>query len=209
MPRTRTPERILDAALVLFNEYGEPNVTTNRISDELEISPGNLHYHFRTKQTLIDALFGRFEHRMLELLAGGDMATPDIEDTWLFLHLVFETIADYRFIYRDLNELCARNRNFRHRFRAILKLSMRTADDLLSGLEKAGRLQATRAQREAVVRNIVLVSTYWIAFDQVLETTGEPQPDRAAWQVMSLVGPFLLGQARAQLELLAQAYRPD
>lgn len=207
MSRTRTPERIVDAALALFNEYGEPGVTTNRISDELEISPGNLHYHFRTKQSLVDELFARFERRMLDLLAGGGEAAPDIEDAWLFLHLVFETIADYRFIYRDLNELCARSRSFRQRFRAILKLSMRTADNLLLGLERAGRLQASPDEREALVRNILLISSYWISFDQIFEASGQPQPDRAAWQVMSLVSPFLIGPARQQFELLGSAYR--
>ncbi|MCA1778159.1 MAG: TetR family transcriptional regulator [Xanthomonadaceae bacterium] len=207
MPKVPTPERILTAALDLFNESGEPNITTNRIADELDISPGNLHYHFRTKQILIDALFSRFEQRMLELLSSEVSSTTEIEDAWLFLHLIFEAIAAHRFIYRDLNELCARSRDFQRRFRAILKLSMTTANDLLDGLERAGSLVASVPQREALVRNIVLVSSYWIAFDQVLEPRKEPEPDRAAWQVMSMVSPFLQGTAREQFDLLTETYR--
>lgn len=207
MARTRTPERIIDAALALFNEYGEPNVTTNRIADELEISPGNLHYHFRTKQDLIGTLFGRFEQRMLELLRADIGDDASIEDAWLFLHLIFETIADYRFIYRDLTELCSRDRGLAQRVRAILKLSLGTADSLLRGLQGSGQFQAANDAREALVRTIVLVSSYWISFDQVLEPDREPRPDRAAWQVMSLVSPFLLGEARAQFDAIAAAYR--
>ena len=207
MPRSRTPDRIAETALNLFNAFGEPNVTTNRIADELEISPGNLHYHFRTKHDLIDALFTRFERRMLELLGGDGIDEADVEDAWLFLHLVFENIADYRFIYRDLNELCTRSRDFRRRVRAILKLSMRTASDLLAGLERSGQLEALALERESMVRNIVLISSYWIAFDQVMEPETEPRPDRAAIQVMSLVSPYLRGPARAQFEHLANAYR--
>ncbi|MEX2497263.1 MAG: TetR/AcrR family transcriptional regulator [Wenzhouxiangellaceae bacterium] len=207
MSRSRTPERIAGAALNLFNEFGEPNVTTNRIADELGISPGNLHYHYKTKQSLIDELFGRFEHRMLELLGGDRFGEADVEDAWLFLHLVFENIAAHRFIYRDLNELCARSRGLRERIRGILKLSMRTASDLLAGLERSGQLDAGTLEREAVVRNIVLISSYWIAFDQVMEPHTEPRPDRAAIQVMSLVSPYLRGTAREQFEHLANAYR--
>lgn len=207
MSRTKTPTRIVETALQLFNSLGEPNVTTNRIADELDISPGNLHYHFKTKQSLIDELFGRYEQRMLALLGTDGFDHADVEDAWLFLHLVFENISDYRFIYRDLSELCARSRNLRRRIRAILKLSLRTASDLLAGMERSGQLEAQPLERESVVRNIVLVSSYWISFDQVMEPEAEPRPDRAAIQVMSLVGPYLRGSAREQFEYLANAYR--
>ncbi len=207
MARTRTPQRILEMALELFNQHGEPNVTTNRIADELDMSPGNLHYHFKTKQSLIEALFGEFERQMLELLGGDPFERADVEDAWLFLHLVFETIAGYRFIYRDLNELCGRDRDLRRRFRGILKLSMRTASDLLEALERAGHCQKGTARNEPVIRNIVLIASYWISFDQVLEPRQEPRPGRAAIQVMSIVSPYLQGAAKDQFELLAAAYR--
>ncbi|NBD95609.1 MAG: TetR family transcriptional regulator [Gammaproteobacteria bacterium] len=202
-----TRQRILDAALILFNEQGEPHVPTNLIADELDISPGNLHYHFRTKADLILALFELFEHRMLELLATPESRDVHIEDIWLFLHLVFETIGEYRFIYRDLSDLCARFRKLHQRFQAIVKLSMQTARHLSEGLADQGQLDASQAELDALVRNIVLVSTFWLSFDQVVERDATPQPDRAAWQVMSLISPYLVGEAREELSELAGAYR--
>lgn len=202
-----TRERILSAALLLFNEQGEPHVPTNRIADELGISPGNLHYHFRTKGDLIQALFEAFEHRMLELLATPDSRDVHIEDIWLFLHLVFETIGEYRFFYRDLTDLCGRFRNLHRRFQAIVGLSMQTARHLSEGLADQGQLEASREELDALVRNIVLVSTFWLSFDQVVERDSHPRPDRAAWQVMSLISPYLVGEARKELAELAQAYR--
>lgn len=206
MSRSRTPERILAAALERFNRDGESATTTNGIADALDISPGNLHYHFRTKLSLVEALFERFERRMLELLADDEPGNPDVEDAWLLLHLVFETIAEYRFIYRDLTDLCSRYSGLHRRMRAILRLSMQTADLLLQGLTRSGRMKIANAEREMLVRNMILVSSYWIAFDQVFEPDHEPQPDRAAWQVMSMVSPYLRGAARKQFEQIGQAY---
>jgi AcrR family transcriptional regulator len=202
-----TRQRILESALELFNEQGEPHVPTNRIADELDISPGNLHYHFRTKADLIQALFGAYEQRMLELLATPDSRDIHIEDIWLFLHLVFETIGEYRFIYRDLSDLCGRFRGLHQRFQAIIRLSMQTARDLSEGLAHQGQLEASEEELDALVRNIVLISTFWLAFDQVTERSAAPQPDRAAWQVMSLISPYLVGEAREELSDLARAYR--
>ncbi|WP_343230952.1 TetR/AcrR family transcriptional regulator [Thermomonas sp.] len=117
----QTRKRILDASLAMFNAQGEPNVTTNHIADELEISPGNLYYHFRNKDDIIEQLFARYEERMDAALETPSARLPGLEDIWLQLHLVFECIWDYRFLYRDLVEILSRNRRLRLRFARILK----------------------------------------------------------------------------------------
>jgi len=200
-----TRQRILDAALALFNAEGEPNVTTNRIADELDISPGNLHYHFRSKSDLIEALFGAFEQRMLDILSSPEERDADIEDIWFLLHIAFETIGEYRFLYRDLSDLCARHRGLHQRFRGILRLTMESARALCDDLIRAQRMQASEHELDALIRNVALVSTFWIAFDQVHDADGV-HPDRAAWQVMSLISPYLLGESRTHLQTLAEAY---
>ncbi len=200
-----TRQRILETALALFNAEGEPNVTTNRVADELEISPGNLHYHFRTKADLIEALFDDFEHRMLQILSAPEERPADIEDIWFLLHVAFETIGEYRFIYRDLTDLCGRYRGLHQRFRGILRLTMEAARSLCEDLIAAERMDASPSELDAVIRNIALVSTFWLAFDQVHDADGV-RPDRAAWQVMSLISPYLVGEARTLLQALADAY---
>ena len=130
----QTRQRILDASLAMFNAQGESNVTTNHIADELEISPGNLYYHFRNKDDIIEQLFGRYEERMDEALSAPSGRLPELEDIWLQLHLVFECIWDYRFLYRDLVEIVARNRPLRMRFARILKRADERAH--LNGLNR-------------------------------------------------------------------------
>src|ERR1035441_445640 len=100
-PKRRTRERIFETSLRLFNQFGEPNVTTTVISDEMNISPGNLYYYFRNKGEIIEQIFRAFEREIEDTLAAPEKRAPDVEDTWLFLHILFELIWKYRFLYRD------------------------------------------------------------------------------------------------------------
>nr|MCS5563097.1 TetR/AcrR family transcriptional regulator [Oleiphilaceae bacterium] len=108
MKKIKTRDRILDTSLALFNSVGEPNVTTLLISDELDISPGNLYYHFKSKGDIVDELFGRFEEEMLDLLAVPEDVDISLDQQGFFLHLLFETVARYRFIYQDLVNVLSR-----------------------------------------------------------------------------------------------------
>ena len=97
----KTRERILVTSLLLFNEEGEPNVTTVDISNEMEISPGNLYYHFKGKEAIIEALFLRFEAELSEILHAPLEKALSVEDSWFYLYVVFEEIYNFRFFYRD------------------------------------------------------------------------------------------------------------
>jgi AcrR family transcriptional regulator len=105
----RTAERILEVTLELFNRHGLPNVSTTLISAELGISPGNLYYHYPAKDELINSLFDRYERALNELLPAAE-GVRNVEDAWLFFHMLFELIWQYRFLYRDLNDLVSTNR---------------------------------------------------------------------------------------------------
>src|SRR5262244_3659529 len=75
----RTAERILEVTLDLFNRFGEPNVSTTLISAELNISPGNLYYHYPAKDELILKLYDRYDAALTELLRAAD-DVRDVED---------------------------------------------------------------------------------------------------------------------------------
>ncbi|MGA1343220.1 MAG: TetR/AcrR family transcriptional regulator, partial [Hyphomonas sp.] len=66
----KTRDRILEVSLLLFNEEGEGVLSSVDVANALEISPGNLYYHFRGKDAIIRALFDRFEEEMRVILRG-------------------------------------------------------------------------------------------------------------------------------------------
>ena len=141
----KTRDRILETALQLFNEQGEPNVSTLEIATEMGISPGNLYYHFHNKEEIVNALFGEFEQEMAHLL---DTITPPLneaEDIWFFLHLMFELIWKYRFFYYDISTLMSGNHKVELRFSALLRRKEQTAA-AMEQLTSSVRQNADNAQ---------------------------------------------------------------
>lgn len=209
-PQRRTRERILETALDLFNRFGEPGVTTSAIAEEMRISPGNLYYHYRSKEKIVEALFADFRAEIEHSLAAPEARPSDTEDIWLFLHLVFEAIWKYRFIYRDLNDLVSRHRQLEVQFKRILAHKQQTAEAIMQGLVAAGRMTASRADIEALALNMTLIATYWLSFEFVRNPRA-PQDGRVlargAYHVMALAAPYLSAHERELLDHLAERYK--
>ena len=208
-PKRRTRERILEASLRLFNDFGEPNVTTTVIADDLNISPGNLYYHFHNKDEIVEAIFASFEKEIDEILTVPTNRHADVDDIWLFLHLLFEQIWKYRFFYRDLNDLLTRNRTLEIHFKKILAHKISTATLLCESLVAAGSMRASATELRAVSTNMAVIATYWLSFEYARDPRGTTENERigrGVYQVMAMISPFLIDEARALLERLSVAY---
>jgi AcrR family transcriptional regulator len=208
----RTAERILEVTLALFNRFGEPNVSTTAISAELNISPGNLYYHYPAKDELINALVDRYERSLGELLGAAEQVR-NVEDAWLFVHMLFELIWNYRFLYRDLNDLLSKNRRLETRFQAALAGTARAVQALLDGLARGQAMPREPAQSAAVAHAMVVVLTYWLSYEYVRDPRHALEPEsaaaalnRGAFHVLSLLMPYLEPAAREHLMALAGAY---
>lgn len=211
-----TPGRILAKSLHLFNEFGEPNITTKMLAEHLEISPGNLYYHFRNKEDIVNSLFAEFEKDIHIILTTPEQRTPNIEDTWLFLHLLFETIWRYRFLYRDLNDLLTRNRKLEIAFQKILDTKISIAERLCQGLRSHGQLSLPDKEIKALATNMMVLATYWLSYEHLRHARDFHQPkvieaalSRGVYHVLSSLAPALTGQARALFDQLASRYLGD
>jgi len=210
--KRRTRERIVETGLRLFNDFGEPNVTTSLIAAELGISPGNLYYHFRNKEEIVTELFAKFEQEMAELLVAPQNGKPAVEDVWRQIHALFELIWRYQFLYRDLNDILSRNRTVEIQFKRILQISVQASIVACDGLIAAGEMQASRTERHALADNLVVVATYWMSYEYVRnprEPLSEAAVQRGAFQVLALAAPYLRGRSRELFEKLAKKYLAD
>ncbi|HEX4859112.1 MAG TPA: TetR/AcrR family transcriptional regulator [Usitatibacteraceae bacterium] len=211
----RTRARILAVSLELFNQRGEANVTTGHIADELDISPGNLYYHFRNKDAIIHELFAGFEKAID--IGPGEVEDPAMamEDLWLYLHLMFERIWQYRFLYRNLNDLLMRDAKLKSHFNIIIGHKREAIHALCAALVEAGAMRASPRAIDMLTENILVIATFWLNYEHLsarrpgrleAEQRQDNHLTHGVAQVMALVAPFLIGEAREHLDHLIDNY---
>jgi len=209
MAKRDTKELILSTSLGLFNDLGEPNVSTNHIADEADISPGNLYYHFRSKDDIVIELFKRFLTRFQPLTEVPEDQALEAEDLWFQLHLTFELKGQFRFLYRNLSDLTSRIPDLDRAMRGLLMRERQAAITLLSGLQRNGALKINPQEKDMLVDNILLAITYWIPYADIFDRQGLEEGSaqvEAIARVLQMLIPYLQPPTRTQFIALTQNY---
>ena len=209
MARRDTRELILSTSLALFNRLGEPNVTTNLIADEADISPGNLYYHFRHKQDIVEALFTRFAQALAPLLDNGDAAASDAESLWFRLHMIFELKGEFRFLYRNLADIGERMPKVGQALRGLMLRERDSISELFQDLREQCVLEATAGEQSMLRDQLMLTLTYWIPFADLFDPEGFEDGSaqvQAIARIFQLTLPYLSDPFRQETEQLASAY---
>ena len=194
----KTRERILAAALRLFNETGTASVSTNHIADALGISPGNLYYHFRNKEEIIRALFEQQFARWDEPGSLPDDRLPTLADLQQIVRASFMTGWEYRFMYRELIALLRRDEQLHRRWVEIRARGFAGFRELVDLFVAAGVLRAP--DDPAVVTRLAelcwLIAEFWLASVEVSgETVDAAQMERGVGLMLQVLDPFIIRHA--------------
>ncbi len=163
----KTAQKILLTALTLFNEHGENTVTSVDIALELDISPGNLYYHFKGKDSIVSALMKMHEQQMHKVLNRDKLDTLHPEEIMYYLFLLVDSIHVFRFFYRSPADLAEKYPAIvRPRQHILTNLNKQLAF-LFDALAQQETLIATKSDRSLLVDLISLIITQSCQFDEL------------------------------------------
>ena len=138
----------------------------------------------------------------------------DVEDAWFFMHSLFELIWQYRFLYRDLNDLLSKNRRLETHFQLVLKNKARSVKAMLASMTRCGAIRMDAREMEPTATSMVVVLTYWLSFEYVRDPRRALEPEsaqaallRGAHHVLNLLMPYLDAGQRTHLLSLVGAYQ--
>ena len=166
----KTKEKILSAALRLFNDYGLDAVTLRQIASEIGISQGNLNYHFPKKEDIVEALYQ-------QLVAKINVDFSQFEDTNITLEVLLAVgkrtllaLYDYRFIMLDFVRVMKQHPSIQQHFKELNVLRQQQYAQLFQALEQQQLMQpeAFPEQYDYLKIQFSILGDYWIASAEVL-----------------------------------------
>jgi AcrR family transcriptional regulator len=188
MPTTegarRTRDRVLSAALELFNERGAGSVSTNHVAERAGISPGNLYYWFSDKNEIVRELYAQFvaayerlwhaSHSETEGLEAGDPGEPggtlDLTPEEVLARLADGAALSrhYAFLGRDLLGLLHGDPVLAAEYRAVRERRIAEFTDLAAAWRARGLI---RPLDEGTVGDLVqalwVIAEMWLAFGEL------------------------------------------
>lgn len=201
----KTSEKILLTSLDIFNQRGETNVTSVDIAMELDISPGNLYYHFKGKEVIIKALFDMYRQKSSQILVSPNTESEDIIDFFYYLMLMFESAHLFRFLYRNPSDLMQKYPAIKKGFLQLVK-SRETAFSAL--LQHYQQLDILQAKDEEIVSLTHMINLVFTQSQSYLELSGRDLSndslhfDCLEW-VYHILSPYLNISSEAKNKILS------
>lgn len=199
----KTREKILDTARTLFNKYGVPNVTLRRIAGEMGISQGNLNYHFKHREDIIEALY----YQLLEVFntekAKLDTEKMDIQFVLDSTKAGMSALFEFRFLMIDFNQNMRENPKLHEHFKQLELIRKQTYLYSFNIAIDAGIMRgpAFKDEYEGLNERIRVFSDYWIASAAVYEEPEESTVDKYHGLLVEMFFPYFTREAQREFLL--------
>jgi AcrR family transcriptional regulator len=168
-----TPERIVDAAVELFNREGVAAVTTNHIAAHAGISPGNLYYHFANREEIIRVAFDRMNaeaEKLWQLDAKAPTASepgPPMLQRILLGNL--DLYASYLFFARELPALVRADPKLAKSYREVHAKRMLQLEGVLALFVGLGLLHDPGGPEKLreLIQGVWMVGMFWLPYAEL------------------------------------------
>ncbi len=201
----KTRDKIVHAALELFNDKGERNITTNHIAAHIDISPGNLYYHFRNKQEIVREIFALYSGELLERFTPIQEQKESLVLLKHYLDSIFTLMWKYRFFYSNLPEILQRDDELHHQYIQVQDKLQGNLNNIMRAFIQLDLLALDEHEMSHLVTTLHMMASSWLGYQSAMTLhtqITEQVIHRGMLQMISVLKPKATEQGLEQLELL-------
>jgi len=167
-----TKELILNTALDLFNSEGLSKVTLRTIANKMGISQGNLNYHYKKRETIIETLYFQLVSRMDENMERNEVKTIGLKSMFSLSLVIMESFYEYRFFMLDFVQIMRENERIKKHYLQLTKLREEQFLFLFNLLAENGVLREEILPNEYLFlfKRFQILGDFWISSAEVTKS---------------------------------------
>lgn len=191
-----TKENIIEVAIRRFNEEGFAKVSMYEIAKEVGLSRGNLAYHFKDKDVLLEAITGQMWTE-LDKKRSNTLTYPSFKNITDEFHQLYEIQKDYSFIFLDTQVL--KHPFVKNQLREMTAKTIQGNKTIIAFAIKLGNMKPEEVP--GTYNHLALItwmlSCFWLSQQIIRGDYSEKIADRALW---SLLLPYMTEKGKDALE---------
>ncbi len=158
-----TKQRIIKNSQKLFFETGIANVRLQQIADATNISVGNLAYHFKNKEAIVEAAYGEVLKGLSEMLYN-DVKTENLQEFDKHFEDIFQMVNKYRFCFNNVWEISRYHPVIQNNWEIFLKKKLDRTQKRLSFHIKHGLIKSEsyKGAYRLLAEQLILIFFFWI-----------------------------------------------
>lgn len=198
-----TKQKIADTARKLFNIHGYGQVTLRMIANDLGMSCGNLNYHFKKREDILEVLY-------FEMVAVFDQRVLELPQQKISMSLIYQEVRTsmqrmiaYRFFWTDIYNLLRTSPNIKKHFQQVYEQRIKGYLYLFAELRQQGLLKksAYKNEDQFIGKQMVHFSNTWL-YGMVLYTNdfGDEILEENVSNLLGLLYPYLTAKGQEALQ---------
>jgi AcrR family transcriptional regulator len=197
----KTKDRIIQTSIELFNRSGVVAITTNHIAKEMNISPGNLYFHFANKEEIIRQIFRMMCNETYKLwrTRKGEKLLHPLE----LIERNFELFWRYRFFHREMYYLRRKDAQLNKMWKAHIGKCLKLMTLMYKRWLRQGWMAQIGAPDEVqFLVNVLLAtaSTFLQFFESAERTPAKKHVEAGKKYVARLLVHYTSGQMKKDFE---------
>ena len=199
----KTKQKILDVSKDLFNEEGYSHVTIRMIALRLGISSGNLNYHFKKREEILEGLYFEmvesFDKR-IDDLPKAEISFSQIKND---IKLSMDRMLEYKFIWTDLFNILRVNDKISVHFNEAYKNRIGGSLFLFGKLKEMGLMCSALFPKEyeMLADRMVNFGDTWIYTSEIyLKKSNDKYVESQALGMLAIIYPHLTKKGKEAFE---------
>lgn len=194
-----TKQKILKKSLELFNHIGVSKTSLRTIADEVGISVGNLQYHFKKREEIIEALYFQLVEKMDAIFL---ISSEDLLKSFLKVSKeIITTLYEYNFFLLDFVAITRKNQKIKSHYSELSKRRETEALDMVAILIKNNlfREELLKDEYRNLFKRIEVISNFW--FSSILiqaEVLSKESIQDYSLLISQSIYPYLTAEAKNQ-----------